>query len=151
VKGSDGNFYGTTSRGGVSNNGTVFMITPDGILTTLASFDNTNGAHPYAGLSQMSDGNFYGTTADGGARGKGTIFRFQMPLLIRAVDFFNGALKISCSAVVCKIYQVQFHSDLTSTNWNNLGSAITATNTTMATFDLISLDVERLYRLVLLN
>lgn len=149
VKGSDGNFYGTTSRGGVSNLGTVFMITPSGTLTILASFASTNGAYPYAGLTQISDGNFYGTTANGGVRGKGTIFRFQMPLVVQAAEA-NGALKISWGAVVGKAYQLQFNSDLTSTNWNNLGSAITATNAAMAAFDSIGLDSQRLYRVVLL-
>jgi uncharacterized repeat protein (TIGR03803 family) len=150
AKGSDGNFYGTTSRGGVNNLGTVFMITPSGILTTLVSFANTNGAYPYAGLTQISDGNLYGTTANGGARGKGTVFRFQMPVLMQASKDVDGALKVSWRAIVGKTYQVQFNSDLTSTNWNNLGSAITATNAAMAICDSIGSDLQRLYRVVLL-
>jgi uncharacterized repeat protein (TIGR03803 family) len=37
--GANGNFYGTTFRGGANNNnGTVFEITPQGKLTTLHSF-----------------------------------------------------------------------------------------------------------------
>lgn len=44
VRATDGNFYGTTARGGNSNNncvttcGTVFKITPKGKLTTLYRF-----------------------------------------------------------------------------------------------------------------
>lgn len=43
AQGTDGNFYGTTAQGGVSNNctagcGTVFKMTPTGTLTTLYSF-----------------------------------------------------------------------------------------------------------------
>jgi len=34
----DGNFYGTASRGGVEDNGTVFRVDPSGNLTTLHSF-----------------------------------------------------------------------------------------------------------------
>jgi uncharacterized repeat protein (TIGR03803 family) len=76
----DGNLYGTTlSGGGSSNDGTVFRITPDGVLTTLYSFcAQTNcldGAHPYGGLVQATDGNLYGTTAEGGASTAGTVFR----------------------------------------------------------------------------
>ena len=37
VQGIDGNFYGTTFRGGASNLGTVFTVTPAGTLTTLYS------------------------------------------------------------------------------------------------------------------
>ena len=69
VLGSDGNFYGTTSSGGTGNFGTVFRITPSGVLTTIHSFTNTPGesAFPsYLGLVQGSDGNFYGTTLGGG-------------------------------------------------------------------------------------
>jgi uncharacterized repeat protein (TIGR03803 family) len=78
IQASDGNFYGTTKRGGTSNGGTVFKITPQGVLTTLYNFcSQTNcvdGENPYAGLIQATDGNFYGTTALGGANSGGTIF-----------------------------------------------------------------------------
>src|SRR5208337_4908368 len=33
-----GTFYGTTSQAGANNAGTVFKITPSGVLTTLYSF-----------------------------------------------------------------------------------------------------------------
>jgi uncharacterized repeat protein (TIGR03803 family) len=72
VQGIDGNFYGTTSRGGANDTctggcGTVFRITPEGTLTTLHSFDGTDGSSTQAGLVQASNGNFYGTTYGGGA------------------------------------------------------------------------------------
>jgi uncharacterized repeat protein (TIGR03803 family) len=39
VQGSDANFYGTTSTGGANGNGgTIFEITPGGMLTTLYNF-----------------------------------------------------------------------------------------------------------------
>ncbi len=63
--GPDGNFYGTTQAGGTTNAGTVFRLTVDGtngVLTTLHSFDITNGISPETGLTLGSDGNFYGTT-----------------------------------------------------------------------------------------
>jgi len=44
-------------------------------LTTLHSFDNTDGANPFAGLVQASDGDFYGTTYNGGANNEGTVFK----------------------------------------------------------------------------
>ena len=48
VQGADGNFYGTTSFGGAASGfgGTVFKITPGGTLTTLHSFDGTDGKAP---------------------------------------------------------------------------------------------------------
>ena len=76
IQGSDGNFYGTTVNGGTNGNyGTVFMVTTNGVLTTLVSFAGTDGANPYAGLIQDRDGNFYGTTEGGGTNGGGgTVF-----------------------------------------------------------------------------
>lgn len=38
IQGRDGNFYGMTSQGGAKTYGTVFKITPEGMLTTLYSF-----------------------------------------------------------------------------------------------------------------
>jgi uncharacterized repeat protein (TIGR03803 family) len=74
VQATDGNFYGTTSGGGIYGQGMVFKITPGGLLTPLHSFDSTDGANPTAGLIQATDGNFYGTTNRGG-NGSGTIFK----------------------------------------------------------------------------
>jgi uncharacterized repeat protein (TIGR03803 family) len=87
VQGSDGNFYGTTQSGGAGYDysqdnygfGTIFKMTPGGVLTTLFSFSKTNGAYPEAKLLFGSDGNLYGTTSAGGANNMGTIFRFLIP------------------------------------------------------------------------
>jgi uncharacterized repeat protein (TIGR03803 family) len=38
VQGGDGNFYGTTGGGGAANLGTVFRISPSGILKNIHSF-----------------------------------------------------------------------------------------------------------------
>jgi len=86
VQGTDGNFYGTTSTGGPppGGDGTVFSITPSGILTTLHSFEGVDygdGSYPVAGLVQGTEGNFYGTTEYGGNNngqcgpGCGTVFQ----------------------------------------------------------------------------
>jgi uncharacterized repeat protein (TIGR03803 family) len=75
IQASDGNFYGTTGKGGANNDGTIFKITPSGTLTTLHGFDGTDGATPLAGLVQATNGNFYGVTIAGGANNDGTIFK----------------------------------------------------------------------------
>jgi uncharacterized repeat protein (TIGR03803 family) len=91
VLATDGNFYGTASLGGVTNSnctegcGTVFKVTPSGVLTVLHSFDYTDGYRPIAGLIQGTDGTFYGTTAFGGANstceiGCGTVFSLSVGL-----------------------------------------------------------------------
>jgi len=88
MQASDGNFYGTTSGGGVHNWGTVFRITPSGELKTLYNFCSqancADGASPNPGLIQATDGNFYGTTVLGGTNsscnsgiGCGTVFKMS--------------------------------------------------------------------------
>jgi uncharacterized repeat protein (TIGR03803 family) len=82
VQGRDGDFYGTTSKGGMNNMGTVFKINSAGTLTTLWQFGSQmDGASPQAGLVQGSDGKFYGTTIGslwGSQRpNRGTIFQIS--------------------------------------------------------------------------
>ena len=61
IEASDGNFYGTTAYGGAYMAGTVFRMTPSGVVTFLHDFNGTDGAAPAAPLFQASDGNFYGS------------------------------------------------------------------------------------------
>ncbi|HTB81860.1 MAG TPA: choice-of-anchor tandem repeat GloVer-containing protein [Opitutaceae bacterium] len=90
VQGRDGNFYGTTTGGGSGGNGTVFQLTPDGVLTTLVSFNGDNGANPVASLVQGNDGNFYGTTTGGGSGGNGTVFQLTPDGVLTTLVSFNG-------------------------------------------------------------
>jgi uncharacterized repeat protein (TIGR03803 family) len=85
VQATDGNFYGTTVLGGAhcipdGGCGTIFKITPGGALTTLHSFDVTDGENPETGLIQDTNGKFYGTTQAGGADGNGTIYSLSVGL-----------------------------------------------------------------------
>lgn len=78
--GTDGNFYGTTSGGGNTDNGygdgVVFNMTSGGALTVLHVFTAaTDGNFPYAAPVEGLDGNFYGTTSVGGSGGCGTIYK----------------------------------------------------------------------------
>ena len=65
VEGNDGNFYGTTQKGGANGFGTFFKITPEGVLTTLYNFCSmescVDGGNPFP-IILGSDGNFYGST-----------------------------------------------------------------------------------------
>ena len=91
VQGVDGNFYGTARTGGTNGGlGTIFKITPAGILTPLFSFANTNGAVPFAGLVQDNGGTFYGTTTAGGAYGRGTVFKLAADGLFTSLYSFTG-------------------------------------------------------------
>ncbi len=78
VKGTNGDFYGTTPFGGEYGNGTVFEITPTGTITTLHSFCSRSscddGLAPYAGLIRTRAGNFYGVASWGPGNARGTVF-----------------------------------------------------------------------------
>jgi uncharacterized repeat protein (TIGR03803 family) len=86
IQATDGNFYGTTYRGGTGNYGTIFGITPSGTFTSLHSFDSTDGTAPIVGLFQATNGTLYGTTEVGGdlscnePNGCGTVFSISVGL-----------------------------------------------------------------------
>lgn len=93
VEGSDGNFYGTTTSGGASGEGTAFVVSPGGALQTLHSFTGKGrqGATPVGALVQGSDGNFYGTTESGGTAGQGTVFVMKPGGNVKTLHSFAGA------------------------------------------------------------
>jgi len=103
VQGTNGNFYGTTSLGASTSCtdgcGTVFKITPSGVLTTLYEFTVTGGWSPssLAGLVEGTDGNFYGTTGEGGTGtgracygGCGTVFKITPQGVLTTLHNFTG-------------------------------------------------------------
>lgn len=95
VEGSDGSFYGTTLYGGANGdafNGTIFKMTPAGVLTTLVEFGNSDGIRPYAGLLLASDGNFYGTTSLGGTNLAGTVFKMTPAGVLTTLVNFTDAM-----------------------------------------------------------
>ena len=83
VQAANGDLYGTTVQDGANGRGgTIFKITPSGVLTTLYSFCSqpncTDGSQPFAALVQATNGDLYGTTAAGGASAGydyGTVFK----------------------------------------------------------------------------
>jgi uncharacterized repeat protein (TIGR03803 family) len=89
IQATDGNFYGSTLEGGSTTCyhgcGTLFEITPAGVLTTLHNFDDANGQNP-SGLLQATNGTIYGTTFQGGPQCKnisftcGTVFSLSVGL-----------------------------------------------------------------------
>jgi uncharacterized repeat protein (TIGR03803 family) len=84
---ADGYIYGTTDLGGTNNDGTIYQVTPWGVLATLYNFcsktdsngDCLDGENPQASLVQASNGYFYSTTSFGGPGGYGTVFSLSPP------------------------------------------------------------------------
>ncbi len=92
VEDADGFLYGTTMVGGDYQDGTVFVVTPDGFEFPVYSFSpyGGDGAGPEAGVSLAVDGSLYGTTAEGGDRAFGTVFRVDSYWDYARLFSFNG-------------------------------------------------------------
>jgi uncharacterized repeat protein (TIGR03803 family) len=156
IQASDGNLYGTTAYGGgaYGDDGTVFQITTNGTLTTLGWFNGANGANPQAPLVEGMDDNLYGVAQNGGPSDNGVIFRLTVPSLVptpalKATLLPNGTIALAWNTVARQTYQLQYVSNLRSTNWVSLGSPILATNAMTTTSDVIGSNSQRFYRVVL--
>ena len=155
VQGSDDNFYGTTFQGGlyVDPNGygcgTVFKISPDGQFDVLHFFALDDGLWP--GIIRGSDGSFYGTTSGGGPNEDGTIFRLsfeQTAPVFQTITLTDTSLNLTWSTEAGQSYQLQYNSDLNSTNWTNLWGPLSATGTTLSSMDFLTNATSRFYRVV---
>jgi uncharacterized repeat protein (TIGR03803 family) len=93
IQDAGGNLYGTTVIGGENRNcvledvgytgcGTVYKLSPSGVLTTLYTFCSLSncddGSSPRGPLTLGSDGNLYGTNTYGGTGQEGTAFRLTL-------------------------------------------------------------------------
>jgi len=84
VEGPDGNFYGVTVYGGVTESGSdgagvLFRLSPDGTFTKLHTFDSPDGMNPTGPLTLGPDCALYGLTQDGGGpESSGTAFRVTL-------------------------------------------------------------------------
>ena len=98
MAGTDGNFYGFTEKAQGKNNGTLFKITPAGVLTTLQTLCENgvcaNGAMTsIPSLVQHTSGIFYGTVGKGGnSTNNGTLFSLATGLapFVRPVPNIAG-------------------------------------------------------------
>lgn len=82
TQGSDGNFYGTTARGGdaaCGGCGLVYKVTPAGKITVLYTFTNSpsDGQYPQGVLVEGPDGNYWGVTGGQRYGPDGSIFKIS--------------------------------------------------------------------------
>ena len=76
IEGVDGSLYGTTASDGAFGRGSLFRLTPAGVLEIVSSFaSGRTGEFPAATLLQARDGNFYGTTATIDPPSPGAVFK----------------------------------------------------------------------------
>jgi hypothetical protein len=70
--------------------------------------------------------------------------------VFQSVNVSGNSLAFTWSAMVGRTYQLQFSTNLTRTNWVNLGTNVIATNSNMSASDTIGPAPQRFYRVVLL-
>jgi subtilisin family serine protease len=70
---------------------------------------------------------------------------------IQSVTLTNAAVSVAWSAQSNHVYQVQYATDLILANWTNLGSPVTAADSTVIATDCIASDPQRFYRVQLLH
>ena len=103
VEATNGNFYGTSVNGGISDCGPtadgcgmIFEMSPAGELTVLRDFDFNDGLDPQnAQMVQATDGDFYGETAGGGTSSNctdncGTVFKITPGGRFTSLHSFSG-------------------------------------------------------------
>jgi uncharacterized repeat protein (TIGR03803 family) len=92
VFGPDGNLYGTTAYGGISNYGAVFKLSLGGSETVVHTFTSGSGdgKWPLAGVVFDASGNLYGTTDFGGSKDAGTVFEISATGQERLLHSFSG-------------------------------------------------------------
>jgi uncharacterized repeat protein (TIGR03803 family) len=138
---ASGNLYGTTGYGGANNLGTAFKLTAGAnTLTTLATFNGTNGRLPYGGLTADASGNLYGTTAGGGANDLGTVYMIATGTnALTTLATFNSTNGASPQAAVIVDVSGNLYGTTQGGGSSNMGTVFklgagSNTPTTLATF-----------------
>jgi uncharacterized repeat protein (TIGR03803 family) len=119
IQATNGNFYGMTLIGGAHDAGTIFSLTPQGVLTTLYNFcsqpncaDGYNIDESVTSLVEGSDGNFYGTNDLGGNQagicsvyGCGTAFKITPEGTFTTLYSFCSKVNCADGAIPYRLIQ----------------------------------------------
>jgi len=133
--------YGTVTFAPGQTNQTIAVTVNGGTLAVpKADF--------FVNLNNAQVGGVSATMAK--ATGTGTILNEEYPPVFQSVTQTNGTIQFLWSTVPGQTCQLQSNPDLNSTNWINLGSSVTATNTTASASDSIT-NAQNFYRIMLVQ
>ena len=134
IEGADGNFYGTTQTGGtggsVPGDGTVYKVTPTGVISLVYSFQNAaDGYNPLSALVRGADNNFYGTTAYGGANQLGAFFQLTPAGVLTPLHAFSQSVEGYAPSALIRGLDNNFYGTTTSQGAGGYGTFFQATPT----------------------
>jgi hypothetical protein len=135
--------YGVTN---LSENATLPQLVGSG--TNAVAFNQT--------ISGLVSGSIYhfrivSASKSGTSYGSNQTFTTDvLPLTVQSVTQTNGMITFNWSSIIGNVYQLQYSTDLSSTNWIDLGGPITATDVSVSSSDVIGTDSQRFYRVALL-
>ena len=102
---------------------------------------------PAAGASTVLE---FGAFNNSGVFGLDDVSVVSVPLpTLQSVRQVGGAVNLTWTSLAGLAYQVQYKTNLASTNWSNLGGLINATGSTTSDSDTISPSALRFYRVAL--
>jgi uncharacterized repeat protein (TIGR03803 family) len=102
--------------------GAIFNVTANGALTTMVTFNGSNGGYPKAPLAQGNGGVFYGTTRSRGANNYGTVFQMTASGVLTMLDSFNGGNGSSPFARLVQGSDSNFYGTTTGGGANSRGT-----------------------------
>lgn len=134
--GNEGELYGTTQSGGSSDDGTVFKITTNGVLSTVYSFQSLHGTVPYPPVAEGADGTLYGMNDVGG--GEGEIYQISTNGIFTVLLYFNGLDGASPTGGLVLGNGGAFFGITGSGGTNNAGTVFSMTATLEPVFKSVS-------------
>jgi uncharacterized repeat protein (TIGR03803 family) len=79
IQASNGLLYGTTERGGIYDDGSIFSFDiSDSAENDIYDFEKGTGIYPFGSLMQADNGLLYGTTESGGSSNSGILFSYNI-------------------------------------------------------------------------
>lgn len=91
--GTNGDLYGSTTKGGSNGSGSVFQLTTAGTLTTIGNFCTQYGCNDGSetnGVFLGSDGKYYGSTLFGGSNSEGSVYSVTTAGVVTPLISFVG-------------------------------------------------------------
>jgi hypothetical protein len=86
------------------------------------------------------------TSADGSVTSSVVAVSLQLPPIAPEFTSSNGQFVFTWNSVSNVAYQLQYATNLVAPDWMDLGSPVTATNSSTSTTDTIGSDTQRFYR-----